>query len=163
VNRRLLSWRITGAGAALLASAVLVAHGSLALRSGVVTIGNHATAQSQATMCGRRGAVTQAQTAGGDTITLTASADQFGMCTFTVAVRDAKGVPLQGATVDAVLTMPDMQMPALRIALSPSSPPVSGAYQAQGVLAGGWWQAVVRVLAPGTTHAVRTTFRFFVA
>lgn len=155
MNRRL----IAGAGAALVACTMLVSHqlaDSFAGRNQAA-----ASAPSQATLPGQSsGTVAQTQTAGGDTIGFTGTPDQFGTYTFTVAVRDAKGAPLQGATVGMVLTMPDMQMAALRIPLSPIGPPVPGAYQAQGVLAAGRWQAVVRVLAPGATHAAQATFQF---
>lgn len=120
-----------------------------------------AAAPSQATPSAQlSGAVAQTQTAGADTIAFTGTPDQFGTYTFTVAVRDAKGAPLLGATVGVVLTMPDMQMAALRIPLSPIGPTAPGAYQAQGVLAAGRWQAVVQVLAPGATHAAQATFQF---
>jgi hypothetical protein len=155
MNRRLISCLITGAGAALVVCAI-VGYNQLA--------GRLATSNQAAATSGRpSGVVAQTQTAGGDTIALTAIPDPFGTYTFTVAVRNARGASLQGATVDVVLTMPDMQMAALRIPLPPISPPAPGAYQAQVALAAGRWQAVVRVLAPGARQPVQATFRFSAA
>ncbi len=77
-----------------------------------------------------------------------------------MAVQDAKGGPLENATVEMVLTMPDMQMAALRIPLAAIGPAAPGSYGAQGVLPAGRWQAVVQVLAQGAVQPVQATFRF---
>lgn len=106
-------------------------------------------------------AVQQAQTVGGERIALTATPGQFGTYTYTVAVQDAQGVPVQGAAVDMDLTMPSMPMSPLRVHLAAMDPPVPGAYQAQGVLSMvGQWQAVVRVTPAGTSQPVVATFQF---
>jgi hypothetical protein len=159
MNRRLISWLIAGAGAALVIGATIISHqlvdgfGGRNQAAAGATGGAIPFDQSS-------GTVAQTQTASGDTIVFRAAPDQFGTYTFTVAVWDATGAPLQGATVGMVLTMPDMQMAALAIPLSPIGPRVPGTYEAQGVLAAGRWQAVVRVLASGASHAARATFQF---
>jgi nitrogen fixation protein FixH len=159
MNRRPASWLMTGAGAALvvctlfayiqLVGAVASHHQALA------SVPRRATPSSQPS-----GTLVQTQAAGGDTIALTATPDPFGTYMFIVTVRNATGAPLQRATVEMVLTMPDMQMAALRLPLLPIDQPVPGTYAAQGVLAAGRWQAVVQVLAPGATQAAQATFRF---
>jgi hypothetical protein len=159
MNRRVLPWLVAGAGVALVAGA-LVAHrqpaGASAGRQPAAPV------QLQGSPSGRPSGMSgQARTAGGDTIALALTPDQFGTYTFTVVVRDAAGAPLQGATVGMVLTMLDMRMAALQIALPPIGPPVPGSYRTQGVLMGGRWQAVVRVQPPGATRPVEATFRFF--
>jgi protein SCO1/2 len=107
------------------------------------------------------GAVAQAQVVAGYTIALTAMPGQFGTYSFTVAIQDAQGAPLQGATLEMALTMPAMQMSALHVQLAPITPPVPGAYQAQGVLSmKGEWQAVVLVYPSGAAPLVQATFRF---
>jgi protein SCO1 len=107
------------------------------------------------------GSVVQLQTVSGDTIALTATPAQYGTYTFTVAVQDANGVPVQGAAVDLDLTMPGMQMSPLSVHLSPVEPPVPGAYRADGVLSMiGQWQAVVRVVPAGASQLIQATFHF---
>ena len=161
MNRRPASWLVTGAGAALVVGTVFAYHqlaGVFASRQHVA-----ASALTQATPASQpNGTLAQTQTAGGDTVALTAAPDAFGTYTFIVVVRTATGVPLQGATVEMVLTMPDMQMAALRIRLSPANQQTLGAYEGQGVLAAGRWQAVVQVVAPDSTQAAQATFRFAV-
>jgi hypothetical protein len=161
MNRRVLTWLVAGAGAALVAGA-LVAHlpsaGASARRQQAAPV------QLRGAPSGRpAGLFGRARAAGGDTIALALTADQFGSYTFTVDVRDAAGAPVPGATVGMVLTMLDMRMAALRVVLPPSDPPAPGTYRSQGVLMGGRWQAVVQVLAPGATRPVEATFRFFAA
>jgi hypothetical protein len=163
MNRWLISWRIAGAGVALGLCTVLVSTHLIASFAGRHQAGAVFAPSQASPSVWTSGIVAQTQAAGPDTIALTATPDPFGTYTFIVAVRDAQGVPLQGAAVDLVLTMPDMQMAALRIHAPPIVPPVPGTYQAQGVLAAGRWQAVVQVLAQGATHSAQATFRFTVA
>jgi hypothetical protein len=161
MNRRLISWLITGAVVVLCAVAV-----SMHLTDTVAGHDQAATgfaAEQFTPTAWSSGRVARTQSVEGITIALTAAPDQFGAYTFIIAIRDAKGAPLQGATVDMVLTMPDMQMDPLRIHAPPIGAAVPGAYSAQGVLAVGRWQAVVQVLARSTTHAVQAAFGFSVA
>jgi protein SCO1/2 len=122
-----------------------------------------ARAASGAAASGRsNGAFAQTQVASGEIVALTATPDRFGTYTFTVELMDAnKGVPTQGAAVDLQLTMPTMQMGDLRVHAPAITPPVPGAYQAQGVLSmKGQWQVVVQVVVPGSSQPVRATFHF---
>jgi hypothetical protein len=161
MNRRLISWLSTGA-VVVLCAVVVFMHLIDAFASRAQAAAGFAPGQLTPSVP-PSGLVAQTQIAAGDTIALTATPDQFGTYTFIIAVRDAKGAPLQGAAVDMVLTMPDMQMAALRIHVPPIVPPVPGSYSAQAVLAAGRWQAVVQVLALGATQPVHAIFRFSVA
>jgi hypothetical protein len=155
MNRRLIACLGAGVGAALLVCVIAGYHHV----AGRLADGNRAAAAPGQPS----GVVAQTQTVGGETIALRAVVDAFGTYTLTIAVRDARGAPLQGAAVDAVLTMPDMQMAALQILLPPTGPSSPGAYQAQVALAVGRWQAIVRVLAPGTSQPAQATFGFSAA
>lgn len=105
------------------------------------------------------GTVVQRQTVQGNTIELTATPAKFGTYTFTVAVQNAQGVPVQGEKVTATLTMSDMVMAPLQVALPPINPPVPGVYQATGVLSmSGQWHAVVQVAAADGSHPLQATF-----
>jgi protein SCO1/2 len=98
-------------------------------------------------------AVTQRQTVQGYAVAFTALPGSFGTYSYTVTVQDTQGVPVQGATVMADFTMPDMRMAPLRASLQSLAPGIPGAYRAQGVLAMlGHWRANVTVsLAGGVT------------
>jgi protein SCO1 len=109
-------------------------------------------------------AVRLSKTVKGYTIEFTAIPGQFGTYSFSVTVEnaqgDTQGLPIQGAQVDAHLTMTNMVMEPLDVHLAPLNPPVPGTYQAAGVLSMvGSWQAVVSVQPPGAP-AVQATFDF---
>jgi hypothetical protein len=159
MHRRPVSWLVIGAGTALLVC-TLLAHNQLAAiftTHAAVT----ATALCHAAATGQPGGViTRAQTVGAVTIVLTAAPDPFGSYTFTVTAQGARCAPLQGAKVDMMLTMLDMPMAPLHIAPSPVGPAAAGAYQGQGVLMTGRWQALVRVFAQSATRPLQATFHF---
>lgn len=101
----------------------------------------------------------QTRKAGDKTIALTAAPGKFGTYTFTATVQDSQGVPIQGATVTANLTMPGMAMQPVNAALTPMNPPVPGAYQAPGVLSmKGLWQVQIKVQTQGMAQPVQATF-----
>ena len=159
MNRRPLRWLAIGAGSALVVCALL-AHNQLAA---VFANRTPATVPAQchaATSDQPGGVIARAQTVGAVTIALTAAPDPFGSYTLTVTSRDANCAPLQGVTVDLVLTMLDMPMAPLHIVSAPVGPAAPGAYQGQGVLMAGRWQALVRVLAQGATQLVQASFLF---
>ncbi len=107
------------------------------------------------------GTVAQSQIVNGYTVALTATPGQFGTYTFTAEVQDAQGVPMQGATVTAGVTMPSMSMAPLNVTLGPLSPPIPGAYRAQGVLSmAGSWQVVLTVKPSNGAQPLRATFKF---
>lgn len=103
--------------------------------------------------------IIQSQTVNGQTVELTATPDQFGTYAFTVTVQDDQGVPVQGATVYADLTMPDMAMEPVHVALT--AMPVPGSYHANGVLSmKGVWNAVVTVKETGSAQPLSAKFTF---
>lgn len=105
-------------------------------------------------------AITQRQTVQGYTVAFTALPGSFGTYSYTVTVQDAQGVPVQGATVTANLTMPDMRMAPISVPLAALAPGIPGAYRAQGVVAmlGHWRAAITVTLAGGVT--LRPTFDY---
>ncbi len=106
------------------------------------------------------GIVTQHTTVNGTTIDLTATPGRFGTYSYMIALGNAQGTPVQGATVSLHLTMPDMEMEPVDVTLAPLNPPIPGSYEATGVLSmAGQWQAVVQVQIPGTAP-VQATFSY---
>lgn len=106
-------------------------------------------------------ATTLSRVVGGNTIALTVIPARYGNYDYTVALQDAQGTPIPGARITLDLTMPAMVMQPLHVTLAPVSPPIPGAYGAQGVLSmGGAWQAVVHVQPPNGAAAFQTTFQF---
>jgi protein SCO1 len=93
------------------------------------------------------------QTTKGYSVAFTAVPGTFGTYTYTVTVLDSQGVPVQGASVTADLTMPDMRMSTLSVPLPSLAPGIPGAYRATGVLSmvGHWRAAVTVALAGGDT------------
>jgi protein SCO1/2 len=105
--------------------------------------------------------VVQSKTVSGTTIELTAIPAQFGSYSYIVTLLDANGVPIQGATVTAALSMPQMAMQPLNISLPQMNAPVPGSYQAQGVLSmRGAWHAVVQVRLPNGEQTLQAAFDF---
>ena len=106
-------------------------------------------------------AITLAQSASGDTISLTATPGQYGTYDFIITVLDNQGQPVQGAQVSMDLTMLDMPMTPLHVDLAPLDPPVPGAYRAPGVLSMlGRWQAAVKISLPSGAQPVAAMFAF---
>lgn len=111
------------------------------------------------------GAVTQTQSVGGNTLTFIATPGQYGSYSFEVDAWDARGNPLQGASVTIALTMTQMNMGVVHVALKPLSSgdgtSYPGMYSAHGVVSmAGAWQAVVQVSRPGAAAPIQATFQF---
>jgi methionine-rich copper-binding protein CopC/putative copper export protein len=101
-----------------------------------------------------------AQQAGQYTVTLKVAPDTFGPNTFVVTVKDAQGQPVNNASVLVQTTMLDMDMGTQSFQLQPIGD-TPGAYSAQSDLdMAGHWSALVKVLGPGQSDFVSTTYLF---
>ncbi len=89
---------------------------------------------------------------------------KFGTYTFIVTLPDPNGVPIQGASATADMTMPGMARSLLNVTLAPTSPPVRGSYQVQGAPSmRGAWHAVVQVALPNHGQILQAAFDFTTA
>ena len=105
--------------------------------------------------------ITETQTAGPNTVSLTATPGQYGTYAFTLTVLDSQDAPLQGASVGMDLKMTAMPMSPLHVSLAPINPPVPGVYSANGVLSMlGTWQAAFTITPAGGGAPITTTFTF---
>jgi putative copper export protein/methionine-rich copper-binding protein CopC len=104
--------------------------------------------------------VSQAQQAGPYMVTLKVTPATFGTNAFIVTVKDAQGQPVSNVAVLVQTTMLDMDMGTQNLQLQPQSG-VPGSYRGQGDLTmAGHWGVVVKVLPPGQSDFVSTTFKF---
>lgn len=104
--------------------------------------------------------VSQPQQAGAYSVVLKVTPATFGPNTFVATVTDAQGNPVKGATVLVQTTMLDMDMGTQNLDLK-EMPDAPGSYSGQGDLTmAGNWGVVVKVLAPGASDFVFTTFKF---
>jgi copper transport protein len=105
--------------------------------------------------------VSQPQQAGAYTISLKVAPATFGVNTFTVTVKDAQGRPVNGATALVQTIMLDMDMGTQNVDLKPMGADAPGSYFGQGDLTmAGNWDVVVKVLTPGASDYVSTSFKF---
>jgi hypothetical protein len=160
MNRRPIPWLAAAAGAVLVVC-LLLSHQQLAqVSAGLNQVGAPSPCRS-AVISQLGGESAPVQVVGTDTIGFSSVPDQFLAYTFTVVVRSATCAPLQDATVALVLSMPSMpRMVPMRITLAAVGPSAPGAYQAQGVLMAGQWQALVRVSALGVAQPLQAAFPF---
>jgi copper transport protein len=102
------------------------------------------------------------QSVGGLTIQLGITPNISGVNTVTVAVKDAQGKPVSGATVTLAIASTDMDMGVAKPQVQPvASTP--GSYSAQATISmAGHWQAAVNVTPPNTSTSVQATFTFSV-
>jgi cytochrome oxidase Cu insertion factor (SCO1/SenC/PrrC family) len=117
------------------------------------------------------GSVTLTKTVAGGTVSLQAMPDDYGTYSYIVWLWDAKGRPLANGAGTLDLSMPDMVMQPLHVALKEDSSIGPGIYRATGVLSmAGQWVAVVSAgssaTAGGAAHtgsaapAIQATFTF---
>jgi cytochrome oxidase Cu insertion factor (SCO1/SenC/PrrC family) len=117
------------------------------------------------------GSVTLTKTVAGGTVSLQAMPDDYGTYSYIVWLWDAKGRPLANGAAALDLSMPDMVMQPLHVALKEDSSIGPGIYRATGVLSmAGQWVAVVSAGSPamagGAAHtgsaapAIQATFTF---
>ena len=102
------------------------------------------------------------QVAGGLSVTLRVDPAAFGTNTFTVAVHDTNGKPVDGAGVSIATQMLDMDMGIQTTQLKPAGQP--GIYSAQADLTmAGHWQIFVRVLPANSDQIQTFDYHFSVA
>jgi putative copper export protein/methionine-rich copper-binding protein CopC len=104
--------------------------------------------------------ISQTQQAGAYHVVLKVTPDTFGTNTFVVTLTDANGNAVNNASVLVQTTDLDMDMGTQSIDLKPM-PGVLGSYSGQGDLTmAGNWGVLVKVLAPGASDYVSTSFKF---
>lgn len=102
--------------------------------------------------------VSAPQTAGGLTVTLRVDPAAFGTNTFTVAVHDASGKPVDGAGVTIATQDLDMDMGIQTAQLKPTGE--AGVYSGQAELTmAGNWEIIVGVLPANVQQIQKFTFK----
>lgn len=139
---------------ALLGVGVLLCVALLALFAGSLT-------SVQASLNGPTAAFSQTHTVSGYAVTLQVAPAKFGANTFTVRVADGQGRPVSGASTLLLLQSLTMDMGVQNAQLQPVGASQPGVYRGSSDLTmAGQWSVVVKVLPPGGSAFVATTFTF---